>query len=384
MFDNNSTAFGSSESTLFGSSTSTAECRFNQDFSPTFNSANVSLDNTHPAQAFGLEQFSRPSSEFTFTTDYTSMVPNNNPSELFSVPFAPAVNASPPLSPPLDASSFLQFQPTQAQGPVYPHTGALLANASPSNASPQPTTTPLSDLPHSQLAPETSALSSVSGTSLNQADDHRSGNPVPSNASQPTTTPAPAPALPYTGALSANALPSNASPQPTTTPLSELAPETSTLSSVPGTSVSGTSSSTDSRRSGRNPVPSKRHEQMNEIDGKGNNKNTVGSAHIEKENIPSSTIPEWTIASRNYLLNSDLGKDWTMCVDAWFELEKDLGYGSQAGAKVCLLIFFSSSWTLDLNLCDRELYRSQQLVHRSGQVGHLSPALASATTSLPL
>ena len=75
---------------------------------------------------------------------------------------------------------------------------------------------------------------------------------------------------------------------------------------------------------------------MNEIDGKGNNK-TTASAHIEKENIPPSTIPEWTIASHDYLLNSDLGKDWIVCVQVWFELEQEMGYGSQAGTKVCLL-----------------------------------------------
>jgi hypothetical protein len=85
-------------------------------------------------------------------------------------------------------------------------------------------------------------------------------------------------------------------------------------------------------------VPSKRHEQMNEIDGKGNK--TAGSAPIEKENIPPSTIPKWTIASHDHLLISDLGEDWTACVQAWFELEQDLGFGSQTGAKVCLLIFF--------------------------------------------
>jgi hypothetical protein len=331
------------DSTVFGSSKASTLTDFNQDFSPKFNSANVSFDNT--PSAFSFEQFSHPSS--TFMSDFSSIVPNNNPS--FSVPsmFAPAVNASPPPSQPLDASSFLQFQPTQIPTPVYPPTGALPANTSPTNASPQPTNTPLLDLPHSQLAgnPETSALSSVSGTSsisLDQADGHRSGrNLVSSNAisnasPQPTTTAAPVTSI--------------ASPQPTTTPapspqllspLSDLPlagnPETSALSTVSDTSASDTSSSTDSRRSGRNPVPSKRHEKMNEIDGKGN-KTTAGSAHIEKENIPPSTIPEWTIASHDYLLNSDLGKDWTACVQAWFELEQDLGYGSQAGAKVCLLI----------------------------------------------
>ena len=120
-------------------------------------------------------------------------------------------------------------------------------------------------------------------------------------------------------------------------------PETSALSSnsVCVTSTSVSLNQADSRRSGRNPVPSKRHEQMNEIDGKCKNK-TTASTDIEKENIPSTT-PEWTIASHDHLLKSDLGKDWTACVQAWFELEHELGYGFLAGAKVCVLIFFSLS-----------------------------------------
>ena len=38
-------------------------------------------------------------------------------------------------------------------------------------------------------------------------------------------------------------------------------------------------------------------------------------------------------------------------------------------------------WTLDLILCDREHYHSQQLVLRSGQVGHLSPMVVFAIMS---
>ena len=402
------------DSTAFGSSTLTNCGGFNQDFSPTFNSATVSSDNT--PSAFCFEQFSRPSS--TFTSDFSSNVPNNNLS--FSVPsmFAPASNVSPLPSQPPNTSSFLQFQSTQAPATVYPHTGALPANTSPSDASPQPTTMPLSaalsantspsnaspqltTMPLSAALPANTSPSNASPqpTTVPLSDllhSQLAGNPETSTFSlilpQPTTTPSPAPAFPHTGALPVNALPSNASPQPTTmllSPLSDLPlagnPETSALSTS-DTLVSGTSLpvSTDSRRSGRNPVPSKRHEQMNKIDGKGNNKTTAGSAHIEKENISPSTIPEWTIASHDYLLKSDLGKEWTACVQAWFELEQDLGYGSQAGAKVCLLIFFSSSRTSDLNSCHRELYRSQQLVHRSGRLGHQSPAVVSATSSLPL
>ena len=400
------TAFGLQSLQVSSSSTSSStDCRFNQDFPPTFNSPNLSFD-TPPA--FGFEQSSHPSHlDNGPSTDFTSIVPNNNPS--FSVPsvVALAVNASAPRpSQFLGATSFMQFQPTQAPAPVFPHAGALPANTLPSNAS-SPTV--------------------VAGNAPHHI-------PATSNASpQSTTTPAPAPAFPHTGALLANTFPSlsnassptvvpgnaqqhiqpaaapsdTSSPLPTQntaaiappvhtgakngtpSPLSDLPhsqsagnPETSALSSVSGTMSSISLNQVDSRRSGRNPVPSKRHDQMNEIDGKGNNK--TASAHIETENIPPSTIPEWTIASHDHLLNSDLGKDWTACVRAWFELEQELGYGSQAGAKVCLLVFFSSSWTSDLNLCDRERYHSQQLVHRSGQVGHLSPVVVSATTRVRL
>ena len=78
---------------------------------------------------------------------------------------------------------------------------------------------------------------------------------------------------------------------------------------------------------------------MNEIDGKTKNKTvTLASDHLEKENIPT-TAPEWAVASHEHLLKSDLGKDWTACVQAWFDLERELGYGSQPGTKVCLILF---------------------------------------------
>ena len=356
------------DTTAFGSTTST-DC-------------NILFD-TPPSPAFGNEQFPGPSSTFTTASDFTSINLNNNLS--FS-----GDNASLP-SQHFDAS-FLEFQPTQVPAPGFPHT-ALPAYASPSNASRQPTATLMSNLPLAgdpvppnatsnaspqptttpppplPLAgnPETSAIVSVSGTSPSSDGRQSGGDLVPSNAT------------------------SNASPQPTTTSLSPLSnlplagnPETSAIASVSGTSIPGTSSSSDGRRSGRNPVPSKRHEQMNEIDGKGNNKSAASaqdSAHIEKENIPPGTTPEWAIASHDYL-NSDLGMDWTACVQAWFELERTLGYGSQAGAKVCN--FFLFKLDIGFNLCDRELYRSQQLVHRSGQVGQLSRVVASAASSLPL
>jgi hypothetical protein len=401
------TAYGlQNEQSLFSSSSPT-DCQFNQDALPRFNPQNLSFDTP---SAFGFEEFSRPSS---------------NPFSVSSM-VAPAVYASPPTSRFLGASqaSFMQFQPTQAPAPFFPHTGALPANASLSNASspvisgnasPQPTTTPApapafrhtgallanaspSSAPtativsgsapqHVQSAvasfmqfqptqapapffPHTGALPANSSLS-NASSPVISGNATP----QPTTTPAPAPAFRHTGALPANASPSHAptptivpgsapqhiqpavapsdasSPPPTqnTVPFQQIAaaaqPEAVHTVGKNGTMPELTETSAinqaDGRRSGRNPVPSKRHEQMNEI-GKGNNKTTAScSAPIEKENFPPSTIPKWTIASHDHLLISDLGKEWTACVQAWFELEKELGFGSQAGAKVCLLIFFS-------------------------------------------
>ena len=109
------------DTTAFGSSTST--------------DGNVFFDTTS-SPAFGIEQYSGPSS--TFTTDFTSIDLNNNAS--FS-----GVNASLP-SQHFDAPSFLGFQPTQVPASGFPHT-ALPAYTSPSNASRQPTTTLLSNLP---------------------------------------------------------------------------------------------------------------------------------------------------------------------------------------------------------------------------------------------
>jgi hypothetical protein len=314
------TAFGlQNEQFLSSSSTST-----DYGFNPTSNSPNLSF-NMSPA--FDFEQFSRPSSTLT---DFTSIVPNNIPS--FSFPsVAPAVNALQPPSQLIGASPFMQFQPTPAPVPVFPHTGALLhtiaptlVNASPSNASSR-TVIP---------------------------DDAPQHIPAASNAlPQPTATPVSPQHIPAI---------SNASPQPSTQPAGDASsppPVQNTVSSqhaaatalfsVSGTSVLDSSSvslQADGRRSGRNPVPSKRHDQMNEIDGKGNNK-AAGSTHIEKENVPSTT-PEWTIASHEHLLKSDLGEDWTSCVRAWLELEEQLGYGS--GKKVRPFFFFSR-WYIIFN-----------------------------------
>ena len=75
---------------------------------------------------------------------------------------------------------------------------------------------------------------------------------------------------------------------------------------------------------------------MNKIDGKAKNETYTAFARIEKENAPTTT-PKLAITAHDHLLKSDLGKDWTTCVRAWFELEWELGFGSQAGAKVDLL-----------------------------------------------
>ena len=373
------------DATAFGlqneqSSSTATDFGFNQHFLPTFNSSpNLSFD-TPPA--FELQQFSRPSSTLT---NLVSTV-------------APAVINAPP-SQFFGALPFMQFQPTPAPAPAFPHIDALLptiapplVNASPSNAS-SPTV-----VPGNAPQPIPAAGNALSQPMATPVSPHRI--PAASNApSQPTATPGSPQHIPAT---------SNASPQPTTAPVSFLSkstqpaaapasgdasssprtqntvssqhaaaiaqpvhtganngttsssdsphsqlagnPETPALSSVPATSVSESPSvslnqaALDGRRSGRNPVPSKRHEQMNKIDGKGNNKSTA-SAHIEKENIPS-TSPEWAIASHEHLLKSDLGEDWTACVLAWFELEQDLGYGSKAGAKVCYSLSFQDG-TLD-------------------------------------
>jgi hypothetical protein len=366
------TAFGlQNEQFLGSSSTSTG---FNQHFPPVFNSPNLSFD-TSPQAAFDFEHFSRPFS----LTDSTSIDPNNIPSFSFPSTVAPAVNASQPPSqlsgasqPPSQltgASHFMQFQ--------------VQRTPAPSNALFQPTSTPVSP----QYIPATSSASPQPSTQLAAAPgdaqmvapgDAPQHIPAASNAlSQPTATPVSPQYIPAIGnALSQpSATPvspqhilatSSASPQPSTqlvaapgdasssppaqnTVSSEHAAATA-LFSVSGTSVSDSSTvsmnQVDGRRSGRNPVPSKRHDQMNEIDGKGNNKAT-GSPPIGKENIPSTT-PDWTIASHEHLLKSDLGEDWTACVQAWYELEEGLGYGSQAGAKVCLIFFFLR-WIIGFN-----------------------------------
>ena len=336
----------------------------------------------------------------------------------------------------LTASSFMQFQPTTALAPAFPHTGALLptiapapVDALPSNASlptvisnnaPQHIPTQSNASPQPTLA----TVSSATGPSdasfpppvQNKSQPSQFSSSTPFFTMQFQPTPAPVPAFPHTSALlptiipaaspsnassppviSNNApqhiqAPSDASPQPTTTPVSPATAPSDASSHPPVQNIASpqhaaaivqlvhtnaenditplspsfnsdsplsqiaknretptlfsTSSSiplnqADGRQSGRNPVPSKCHEQMNQIDRKAKNK-TTATDHIEKEDIPS-TVPKWTIASHNHLLMSDLGKDWTACVQAWFELKQELGYGSQPGAKVCLFLFLSQN-----------------------------------------
>ena len=314
---------------------------------------------------FGFEQFSHPSSNLT---DFTSIVSNNNPS--FSVPsvVAPAlVNASQPgqIS---NASSFMQFQPTTADAlppaiasaPVttsssnessyvvhgnapqhFPASSNASPHPSPSNAS-SPTVVPDAQHipPPSNASPWTpvSPATASSDASPPPAENVESPQPLPGQSDHTSAKSGITPPSPFFNsdslALNSDALNSDSLP-------SQVAgnADTSAVSSDSDTSSSVPLNQADGRRSGRHPVPSKRHEQMNEIDGKTKNKTvTLASDHLEKENIPTTT-PEWAVASHEHLLKSDLGKDWTACVQAWFDLERELGYGSQPGAKVCLILF---------------------------------------------
>ena len=370
VFDTTGTVFGlqNEQSTSISA---------NLHFSPTFNSQNISLDMSQAPNSY-FEQFSGPSSHNNFSVPSVAVTPA-------------VINASQPNQ--FIASSFMQFLPTPPLAPAFPHTDALLptiapalVNALPSNAS-SPTVIPDNASPQPTATATSVSLSQPADASFPAPDD--ASFPAPDDASFPPPDDASLPppddaSLPPPAQITVSQHGSVALSPSSDSRHAQLAgnPETSALSSAVCDTSSDSSNQGDGRRSGRNPVPSKRHEQMNEIDGK--SKKTTASAHIqvEKENIPSTT-PEWAIASQDHLLNSDLGKDWTACVEAWCELEKELGYGSQPGTKVCLLISLQVM-TLDLILYDREHYRSQQLVHRSGQHGHLSPVLVSATTSVHL
>ena len=278
------TAFGlQNEQSL---SSTSSDFGFNQHFSPTFNSPNLSFD----TPAFEFQQFSRPSSA---STDFTSVVStgNNNPSFSFPSTVAPAVvNAPQPPSQFIGGSPFMQFQPTLAPAPAFPNTGA------PSNAS-SPTVVPSNAPQHIPAASNASSQPIATPVSPQHIPATTNASPQPtttsvslSNSTQPAAAPGDASSPPPAqNTLSSQHAAAIAQPVHTgakngTAPSSPLSdsrpsllagnPETSALSSVSGTSVSDSSSvslnQADGRRSGRNPVPSKRHEQMNEIDGRGN------------------------------------------------------------------------------------------------------------------
>jgi hypothetical protein len=66
--------------------------------------------------------------------------------------------------------------------------------------------------------------------------------------------------------------------------------------------------------------------------------NRIGSKNAsvilaEKENIPPSSPPEWAIATKYYLLGTDLGAEWRGCVEGWIELEEILGYEAFSRSK---------------------------------------------------
>ena len=258
---------------------------------------------------------------------------------LATAALAPAIpqtqTAVSPSLAPVDASqssnapSPAQFQPlaTAALAPAIPQTAVSPSNvpspaqfqplataAKPRNASSQPLAAPAPSDALSLLSVQDNAPSQYTATSIVQPVDSSTENGI--SLSTPLSS-----------------LDSSHSQLAGNTETSTLSSVSSVTSSVP---LNQADTALNSRRSGRNPAPSKRHDQMNEINGKAKNKTYTASARIEKENAPTTT-PEWAITAHDHLLKSDLGKDWTTCVQAWFELEQELGFGSQAGAKVDLL-----------------------------------------------
>jgi hypothetical protein len=97
-------------------------------------------------------------------------------------------------------------------------------------------------------------------------------------------------------------------------------------------------SEVETRRSVRAAVPSKHSEQMNQIGSR-----NLPLPPVEKENIPPSLLPTWAIAAKNYLLGTDLGAEWTECVQRWIKVEETLGYGTVGGSKACTLLNVSFS-----------------------------------------
>jgi len=91
-------------------------------------------------------------------------------------------------------------------------------------------------------------------------------------------------------------------------------------------------SSAENRCSARPVVPSKRIDQMNEIGGKSTG--SSNPSNIEKENITSGEQPEWAALAKMHLLVSNLGTEWTACIESWLQVEEQLGYGMIVGSKV--------------------------------------------------
>jgi hypothetical protein len=71
---------------------------------------------------------------------------------------------------------------------------------------------------------------------------------------------------------------------------------------------------------------------MNQI---GSKNAPSSSAFIGKENVSPDMPPAWAISAKNHLLGAELGAEWRVCIQGWIDLEKMLGYGAVAGARVC-------------------------------------------------
>jgi hypothetical protein len=106
------------------------------------------------------------------------------------------------------------------------------------------------------------------------------------------------------------------------------------LKNIPPIPSTTPGSETETRRSARAAVPSKRSDQMNQI---GSRNAPLSSALAGKENIAPNLPPDWAISAKNHLLGSELGAEWRACVQGWIDLENLLGYGAVAGARVCTL-----------------------------------------------
>lgn len=79
----------------------------------------------------------------------------------------------------------------------------------------------------------------------------------------------------------------------------------------------------DTRRSARPVVPSKRAELLNKI---GDNTKASLPTGLNKENIPPTEPPPWVVLAKAHLLSRDLGEDWNICIGEWLDLEAKLGY----------------------------------------------------------